>query len=222
MSTLTERRLPDVKAVLFDLDGTLVDSSAAIMDTVEKTLESKGMKCNRAELAGIIGMPLENIFGVLAPSLSNAETWQLVNAYRKYYMIHHLENTSIHPSAQKVLRRLRARGLKLGIITSKYREPVMDVLVHFSILDSFDAIVTGYEVKRHKPAPDIVFEAAKKLEVDPRECVVVGDSPLDVRAGKRAGAFTIAVLSNTYTKKQLESAKPTIIIEKLESVLNVL
>jgi beta-phosphoglucomutase-like phosphatase (HAD superfamily) len=67
-----------------------------------------------------------------------------------------------------------------------------------------------------------VFEAAKKLEVDPRECVVVGDSPLDVRAGKRTGAFTIAVLSNTYTKKQLESAKPTIIIEKLESVLNVL
>jgi 2-phosphoglycolate phosphatase len=222
MRALVTLHLQGVKAVLFDLDGTLVDSSEAIINAVEKALESKEITCKRAEVAGIIGMPLENIFGVLAPSLSNAEVWQLVNEYRRYYMMHHIENTSIHPSTQMVLRKLRARGLKLGIITAKYREPVMDVLVHFGIVDLFDAIVTGYEVKRHKPAPDIVLEAAKKLEVDPRECVVAGDSPLDVRAGKRAGAFTIAVLSNTYTKKQLESANPTIIVEKLESILNVL
>jgi 2-phosphoglycolate phosphatase len=214
--------LQNVKAVLFDLDGTLVDSSEAIIKAVEKVLESKGLTCNRAKVARMIGLPLENIFGVLAPNLSEQEIWQLVHEYRKYYMAHHLENTTIHPSAQMVLRKLKAKGFKLGIITTKYREPVMDVLSHFGIAELFDVVVTGYEVIKHKPAPDIVLEAAKRLRVDPKQCVVVGDSPLDVQAGKQAGAFTIAVLSTTYTRKQLESTKPTIVIEEFEEILNIL
>jgi pyrophosphatase PpaX len=219
---MVKLRLQNVKAVLFDLDGTLVDSSGAIIKAVEKALESKGLTCNRAKVARIIGLPLENIFGILAPNLPEEEIWQLVHEYRKYYMKHHLENTTIHPSAQMVLRKLKAKGLKLGIITSKYREPVMDVLSHFGISELFDVIVTGYEVIKHKPAPDIVLEAAKRLRVDPKQCVVVGDSPLDVQAGKQAGAFTIAVLSTTYTRKQLESTKPTIVIEEFEEILNIL
>jgi pyrophosphatase PpaX len=214
--------LQGVIAVLFDLDGTLVDSSGAITNAVEKVLESKGLTCDRAKVAKMIGVPLENIFGVLAPSLPGEEIWELVREYRKYYMKHHHENTTIHPSAKMVLRKLKAEGFKLGIITSKYREPVMDILSHFGISELFDVIVTGYEVIAHKPAADIVLEAAKRLGANPKECVVVGDSPLDVQAGKRADSFVIAVLSTTYTRKQLERAKPTIMIEKLEEILNIL
>jgi pyrophosphatase PpaX len=214
--------LQRVKAVFFDLDGTLVDSSGAIIDAVEKVLESRGLKCYRADVAGMIGLPLENIFGVLVPNLSKEEVWQLVHEYREYYIVHHLEKTAIHPSAKMILGELKARGFKLGIITGKYREPVTDVLAHFGILEVFDVVVTGYEVKRHKPAPDIVLEAAKRLGISPKQCVVVGDSPFDVQAGKRAGSFTIAVLSNTYSRNQLESAEPTVIIEELEAVREVL
>ena len=219
---MVKLRLQNIKAVLFDLDGTLVDSSEAIIDTVEKVLESKGLKCNRADVAGMIGLPLENIFGVLVPNLSKEEIWQLVYEYREYYIVHHLEKTAIHPSAKMILRELKARGFKLGIITAKYREPVTDVLAHFGILELFDVVVTGYEVKRHKPAPDIVLEAAKRLGISPKQCVVVGDSPLDVQAGKQAGSFTIGVVSKTYVKKQLKSAKPTAIIEKLEAIQEIL
>jgi 2-phosphoglycolate phosphatase len=219
---MVKLRLQNVKAVLFDLDGTLVDSSEAITKAVEKALKSKGLTCNRAKVARMIGLPLENIFGVLAPNLSEQEIWQLVHEYRKYYIAHHLENTTIHPSAQMVLTRLKAKGFKLGIVTGKYREPVMDVLSHFGISELFDVVVTGYEVMMHKPAPDIVLEAAKRLRTDPKQCVVVGDSPLDVQAGKRAGSFTIAVLSTAYTRKNVESAKPTIIIEKLQEILDIL
>jgi pyrophosphatase PpaX len=215
-------RLQGVKAILFDLDGTLVDSSQAIVRAVEEALESRGLKCDSVQVVKIIGLPLENIFGVLAPNLSEQKIWQLVNEYRKYYMAHHLENTTIHSSAQLVLRKLKAKGFKLGIITAKYKEPVMDVLSHFDILELFDAVVTGYEVQKHKPAPDIVLEAAKRLGVDPKQCVVVGDSPVDVQAGKRAGAFTVALLSNTYERKPLEDTKPTIIIEKLQEILKLL
>jgi len=219
---MVKLRLQNVKAVLFDLDGTLVDSSEAIIKAVEKVLESRGLTCNRDKVARMIWLPLENIFGVIAPNLSEQEIWQLVYEYRKYYMAHHLENTIIHPSAQMVLGRLKAKGFKLGIITTKYREPVMDVLSHFGIAELFDTVVTGYEVMRHKPAPDIVLEAAKRLRVDPKQCVVVGDSPLDVQAGKQAGSFTIGVASKTYVKKQLKSTKPTAIIKKLEAIQEIL
>jgi pyrophosphatase PpaX len=214
--------LQNIKAVLFDLDGTLVDSSEAIIEAVEKVLELKGLACNRAEVARMIGVPLENIFGVLAPDLSEQEIWQLVHEYRKYYMVHHLENTTIHQSTQMVLRKLKTKGFKLGIITGKYREPVMDVLSHFGIAELFDVVVTGYEVIKHKPAPDIVLEAAKRLGISPKQCVVVGDSPLDVQAGNQAGSFTVGVISKNYVRKQLESAKPTVIIEKLEAISEIL
>jgi len=219
---MVKLRLQNVKAVLFDLDGTLVDSSEAIIKAVEKALELKGLTCDRAKVARMIGLPLENIFGVLAPNLPEEEIWQLVHEYRKYYMAHHLENTTIHPSAQMVLRKLKAKGFKLGIITTKYREPVMDVLSHFGIAELFDVVVTGYEVIKHKPAPDIVLEGARRLKVDPKQCVVVGDSPLDVQAGKQASSFTIGVASKIYVKKQLKSAKPTAIIEKLEAIQEIL
>jgi pyrophosphatase PpaX len=188
------------------------------MDAVENVLESRGLICDRARVAGMIGMPLESIFAVLAPTLSAEEVWQLVREYREYYMAHHLETTSIHPSARRLLTRLKARGYKLGIITGKYREPVIVALDHFGISELFDAVVTGYEVKNHKPAPDIVVEAARRLGVNPKECVVVGDSPFDVEAGNRAGSFTIAVLSNAYTRRQLENAKPTVIVEELGAI----
>jgi len=219
---MVKLRLQGIKAVLFDLDGTLVDSLEAIVNAVEKASESRGLKCDSAKVVKMIGLPLENIFGVLAPDLSEQEIQQLVHEYRKYYMAHHLENTTIRPSGQLVLRKLKAKGLKLGIITSKYGKPVMSVLSHFDIAELFDVVVTGYEVKKHKPEPDVVLEAAKRLGVKPKQCIVVGDSPVDVESGKRAGSFTIAVLSNTYDRKLLEDAKPTIIIEELEEILKII
>lgn len=209
------------KAVLFDLDGTLLDSSRAITDAIKNVLEARGISCDLVKVAEMISEPLENIFAVLAPNLSAEEVWKLVLEYRRYYIVHHLERTAILPSTRMLLQRLKVRGYKLGIITGKYREPVVDALDHFGISEFFDVVVTGYEVKNHKPAPDIVFEAANRLGVSPEECVVVGDSPIDIEAGKRAGSLAVALLSNTHSRAQLESAKPTVIVKNLEAILRI-
>jgi len=213
--------LQNVKALLFDLDGTLVDSSEAITNAIEKVLATKGWACDKVRLTGMIGLPLEDIFRVLTPDLSNEEIWKLVQEYREYYLGHHLENTSISPSTIILLKRLKERGFKLGIITTKYREPVYDILEHFGISGLFDIVVTGYEVKRHKPAPDIIIEAAKRLGVDPKQCVVIGDNPIDIKAGKRAGSFTIGVLSNMCTRKQLGKEKPDYVVTDLDKLQNI-
>lgn len=214
--------LQNVKALLFDLDGTLVDSSEAITNAIEKVLVSKGWACDKARVTGMIGLPLEDIFRVLTPDLSNEEIWKLVQEYREYYLAHHLENTSIDPSTIILLKRLKERGFKLGITTTKYRAPVYDILEHFGISELFDTVATGYEVKRHKPAPDIVIEAARRLGVDPKQCVVVGDSPIDVQAGKRAGSFTIGVLSSMCTRNQLEKEKPNYVVTNLDGIQDAL
>ena len=211
----------NTKAVLFDLDGTLLDSSQAIMDAVEHVLTSKGFHCYRPKVAEMIGIPLENIFAVLAPNLSTEEVWNLVLEYRKYYMIHHLERTSIHPSTRLLLQKLKEKGLKLGIITGKYREPTINALDYFGISGFFDTVVTGYDIKNHKPAPDIVLKAAKRLGISPKECVVVGDSPTDVEAGKRAGSHTIALITDAHSRLLLKKANPTIIIENLAALEDV-
>ena len=98
----------------------------------------------------------------------------------------------------------------------------MDILAYFGISELFHVVVSGYEVKRHKPAPNIVPEAAKRLRMEPRQCIVVGDGSVDVQAGKRAGSFTTAVPSNTYNRKQLRSAKTTIIVEELDAIRKIL
>jgi HAD superfamily hydrolase (TIGR01509 family) len=210
--------LQNIDALLFDLDGTLVDSSEAIIGTIEKVLASKGWVCERDRIIGMIGMPLEEIFRVFTPDLSHKEIWNLVREYREYYLVHHLEKTRIDPSTIISLKKLKEGGFKLGITTGKYREPVYDVLEHFGILELFDTVVTGYEVKMHKPAPDIVIEAARRLQVDPKRCAVIGDSPIDIQAGKRAGSFTIGLLSKTCTRRQMEKEEPDCMITHLDKL----
>jgi pyrophosphatase PpaX len=222
MTNNRPKLLQNVEALLFDVDGTLVDSSEAIIGAIEKVLASKGWVCEKDRIIGMIGMPLEEIFRVFTPNLSDEEIWNLVREYREYYLTHHLENTKIDPSTIILLEKLKKNGFKLGIITGKYREPVYDMLEHFGILKLFDTVVTGYEVKRHKPAPDIVIEATKRLRVDSKRCAVIGDSPVDIQTGKRAGSFTIGVLSKTCTRKQMEKEKPDYLIARLDKLWEIL
>lgn len=211
-----------IKAFLFDLDRTVVNSSKAIADAVEHVLVTKGYSYSGQELATTTGMPLEATFHALVPAFSNHEIRQCVREYREYYSAHHLESTVLYPGVSSVLRNLKQHNFKLGIVTTKYRKSVLAVLKHFRLAELFDTVATGHETGRHKPAPDIVLFAAKRLEVHPSECVVVGDSPVDVEAGKRAGALTIAVLTGTSSRQDVKRAKPDFIIENLSSIPNLM
>lgn len=207
-----------IEAFLFDLDGTLIDSSKAIFNAIKEVLDSKGQFCASKKIIKMIGTPLEEMFRVLIPNLSNSEVWQYVQEYRKSYSIHHLKGTKILPSTDRFLRKLKEQSFKLGLVTGKYRKPVLEVLAHFNLMKLFDTIVTGYEVERHKPSPDIILEAAKRLGINISNCAVVGDSPIDIEAGRRAGALTIAVLTGPYNKQEIQKAEPNIILENLESI----
>ena len=207
-----------IRAFLFDLDGTLVDSSKAIVNAVKAVLDPRGHFYDGENIAKIIGMPLEEMFRVLVQGLSKEEVWRYVREYRRHYSTYHLESTTVHLGVASLLRKLKEQDLKLGLVTTKYRKFTLEVLAHFNLIGLFDTVVTGYDVKRHKPAPDIVLEAARRLGVDSSNCAVVGDSPMDIEAGRRAGALTIAVLTGPYSRLQMQNAKPNFILENLEFI----
>lgn len=207
-----------IEAFLFDLDGTLIDSSDAIFKTIAKVLNSKEHHYDRNKIAEVIGMPLEQIFGILIPALSDKEVWQYVLEYREYYSIHGLKRTKLHSGAGSLLQKLKEHDFKLGLITTKYRKFALEELRRFNLVEMFDTIVTGYEVKQHKPAPDIIFEAARRLGIATSSCVVVGDSPLDIESGRKAGALTIAVLTGPHDRMQIQNAEPHFILDDLKSI----
>jgi pyrophosphatase PpaX len=208
-----------IKAVLFDLDLTLIDSLRAIIRSIEHTLDSKGYSYKKEDVVDLVGKaPLEDQFRALVPSLSDKEIWECVDSYRKFYSHYHLEDTTIYPRVVETLQHLKQQGFKLGVVTGKYRKPVLEVLNHFHLNSLFEVVVTAYEVKSHKPSPKIVFEAARRLGVEAAECVVVGDSPSDAESGKCARALTVAISRETSLKRQLEETEPDLIIENIREL----
>jgi len=208
-----ERR---IKAILFDLDLTLVDSSKAIIRSIKHALDSKGHSYRKEDVVKLVGKaPLEDQFRALVPSLSDEQIQICVDSYRRFYLAHHLEDTGIYPEVVETLRHMKQEGFKLGVVTGKYREPVLEVLKHFHLDSLFEVVVTAYEVKSHKPSPNVVLEAARKLGVAASECVVVGDSPSDIESGRSAGASTIAVSREPSSRRELERTKPDLLIENI-------
>lgn len=208
-----------LKAVLFDLDFTLIDSLKVIVDSLKYVLDLHGYSFQNEEIAKLVGKaPLEEQIRALIPSLSDEEIDEYVNLYRQHYLTLHIENTKLYPHVKETLQNLRSLGFKLGIVTGKYENPALEVLDHFQLTSLLNVIVSTYDVKNHKPAPDGIFEAARRLGVKTTECIFVGDSLADVKAGKRAGCFTIALLRKRVSRRHLEEAESDMILNELKGV----
>jgi len=185
-------------------------------------LDLHGHSIQKEKIAKLVGKaPLEKQFQALVPSLSDYEVDEYVNRYRQHYLTQHIKSTKLYPSVKETLQTLKSLNFKLGVVTGNHRKPVLEVLNHFQLTPFLDIIVTAYEVKKHKPAPDVIFEAARRLGVKASECIFVGDSPADIEAGKRAGCFTIVISRNKADRRQLEEDEPDIILDDLKWVSRI-
>ena len=120
----------------------------------------------------------------------------------------------------QVLRKLKELGIKIGIASSLKRDIITDLIKHYDIGLYIDAYVGTDEVKNTKPAPDIFIEAAKRLNVDPKECIVVGDSAHDIIGGTKMGAVT--VLYNPSLRNINLDIKPDFVIRKMTELLTII
>ena len=183
-----------LEAVLFDFDYTLVDASPGIILCANYALTRMGHAEETAErIRATIGLSLPDAFRWLrGPQEPGAETFaRLFVEHADRVMVDH---TTLLPAVPGALAALQRRGLRLGIVSTKFRFRIEAVLQRDGLGGAFEAIVGGEDVAQHKPHPESLLLALRKLG-QPAGCVYVGDSPTDAHAAQRAGLPFVGVLS---------------------------
>ena len=206
--------------VLFDLDGTVIDSGAIILASMRHAAkEVLGAEPSDELLMAAVGGPgLEAQMHALAPD----RVEELVTVYRAHNEPLH-EQLMCCAGMEDVLVRLRDEGRRLGIVTAKRRATVELAFNVLPLRHLFETVVGGDETKRHKPDPEPLLLAAERLNVDARDCAYVGDSPFDIRAAKAAQMFAVAVTwGGIHDRAKLEVEEPDAIAGNAEELYAVL
>ena len=198
--------------VLFDLDGTLLDSTELILSSYRHTLRSHRGEVPPDEvwIEGL-GTPLRVQFRRFTDDPNEIDA--MVATYRDHNLAHHDAMVSAFPGIAEAVRRLMERGVKLGIVTSKNRSSTIRGLQSGSLDNLFKVLVTADDVESPKPDPEPVRLALDQLDTEAEEAVFVGDSPHDLAAGRAAGVATAAVLWTPFPREQLALHRPDYWIE---------
>lgn len=214
--------LKGIRAVLFDLDGTLVDTMEAFHKMVNDILRGFGVsERGFSENVKLVGKPsktiVETILRETGLSLDAEEFSRIM--FREWVYNYMPRYGRLYPDSLKVLRELKGRGYLLGVVSNTSREELPHYLENFKIKGFFNVAVSSGDVENPKPSPEPVVKAVRALSVNPSEAVMVGDRPEDVEAGRLAGTRTIAVSRGFRPRSELEAAKPDLIISELSEML---
>jgi pyrophosphatase PpaX len=199
--------MPPLKTVLFDLDGTLIDSIRLIIDSYHHTLEVHGIppKSDQEWLDGI-GTPLRVQFAEWAHDEPQMDA--LIATYRDYNIHHHDSRVTVYPGVVEMVRAVRAAGCRTGIVTSKNRVGAYRGLRLAGLDEAMDVVIGADDVVHPKPHREPVDRAVAHLGANPTSTVYVGDSIHDMHSGRSAGVRTAAVLWGPFGRPSLEAAAP--------------
>ena len=206
--------VPSLPAVLFDLDGTLIDSIELILNSARYAFTSLDRMCpSDSEWLTGVGIPLPTMFRRYARDEADLEV--LIRAYREYQMANHDRLVRCYDAVADALTELQQRGHQIGVVTSKSDALAMRGLATSGILGFMDVIVGCDSSTRHKPDPEPVRLALEQLGREPHEAVFVGDSVHDMEAGNAAGVITIAALWGPFDRQTLQVSKPRHYLESI-------
>ena len=185
------KRKVKLKAILFDLDGVILDSFEAwysVFNHVRKDLKLK--EISREEFrekvwGGSVEADAKNYY-------KNMDVKEIKKSYKKL-ILKYTHKTKLLPDTEKVLKAIKNKKIKIGLVTNTFKEPVLETLKFHKIKNYFGAIVTADDVEKAKPYPDSIIKLCEKLNVMPHEAIVVGDTKNDYKAGKSAGCFVVGL-----------------------------
>lgn len=208
--------IPRFPVYLFDIDGTLVDSAPDICGAQSEVLVAAGSSRPSFEfLRSYVGLELRAVFRAMIPGISDAEIEKLSDEYSRNYRGRKHASTRLYPG---VAEALPALGGRKSTATTKSTAGTRLVLEHFGLLPYFDH-VQGSDGMRCKPAPDVVLAAMTGLSANPEECLLVGDSPADMEAGRTAGVKICAVTYGYGDPAELAKWRPDYRVSDLRELV---
>ncbi|MCM3567441.1 pyrophosphatase PpaX [Neobacillus mesonae] len=208
-----------ITTLLFDLDGTLIDTNELIVASYLHTLEKYYPgKFGREDVLPFMGPTLDEAFGSIDPD----RVEELVKDYRAYNLSEHDNLVKEFPGVYETVKTLKEKGYKLGVVTTKRFDTALRGLRLMKLDSFFDVIIAIDQVEKVKPDPEPIFKALEKLGSTPDEAIMVGDNYHDIEGGKNAGTLTAGVAWSLKGRDFLAKYKPDYILEEMPDLLTIL
>ncbi|MEW6661142.1 MAG: HAD-IA family hydrolase [Bacillota bacterium] len=203
------------KYILFDLDGTLIDSLPIIRQTFEHVFREMNLPWEEEQIMETVGLPLIEV----CRRFGGERQQEMFDRYLRQQETLHDHLIRGFPGAVECLTELRRKGLSLGVVTAKRRRLALQGLRLTAMAGFFSIVVAMEDTAKHKPDPEPVLKAMEGLKADPALTVFIGDSPFDIAAGKNAGIKTIGVTWGMASAERLRAQKPDFLADNWEQLL---
>jgi pyrophosphatase PpaX len=211
-----------ITTVLFDLDGTLIDTNELIITTYLHTFEKYyPSKYKREDVLPFLGPTLNEAFGGINP-INPDQVEEMILEYRAYNIANHDELVKEFAGVLETVQTLKERGYKLGVVTTKRLDMTLKGLHLMNLAQFFEVIVAVDHVENVKPDPEPIFKALDQLDSTPGETIMVGDNFHDILAGKNAGTATAGVAWSIKGREYVAKYKPDYMLENMADLLTIL
>lgn len=210
-----------IETVLFDLDGTIIDTNELIISSFLHVFEAQAPgPLTREHIIPHMGTTLEQQLQTFSGGVEDVNS--LVKAYRSFNSLHHDEMVKPFPHVNEVVVRLHRHGLMLGIVTTKIRPSTMMTLEKFDLERFMSAVVTVNDVEHPKPHPEPVLTAVERLGANPATTLMIGDSPVDIQSAKAAGVKAAAVAWSLKGEEKLMEYGPDYILKDMRDLYGII
>jgi HAD superfamily hydrolase (TIGR01549 family) len=211
-----------IRNIIFDVDGTLVDSKRDIAAAQHWVLQQLGVDSHAPEeLYPLIGKPLTETFAAFLPPNLHHRISEAAEMYKAYYPPRALETTTLFPGVKETIEMLRARGINLATATTKLTAGTRRVLQHFDIAEHFCQIQGSDEIP-FKPDPAVINKVMIEQDWDRTETLMVGDTDNDIQAAQRADIRTCGVTYGSLTRDQMIALHPDFLIDRFPELLQII
>ncbi len=209
-----------IKGLIFDLDGTLVDSSQDLIATANATrLHFGHSELNPSLIISYVGDGLTVLIRRLFPDCNNIQLQEALEFFRNHYKIHCTDYTQPYPGVVKTLQYFHQKTK--AVVTNKYYDLSCLVLQKLDLISHFSLVLGGNSLPKMKPDPMPILEVISKFSLPPQSTIIIGDSSNDIDSGKSAGILTCAVSYGFKTKEELESYHPDFLIDHFSELENI-
>jgi phosphoglycolate phosphatase len=212
--------MKDLKLVIFDLDGTLLDAYAAIINSFNHAMRRLGYSPQTDQaIRKAVGWGDANL---LKPFVKKKDLPYALAIYRRHHKVALLKDSHLFPHAYKLLAHIRKNGYKLAVASNRPTRFSWILIRHLKLNKYFDYVLCADKLKHAKPHPEILNKIMRRLSVSPDQVVYVGDMAIDAQAGRRAKVKTVIVTTGSSSRREIQKEKPDFIIRRLVDVLKML